>query len=129
MTNHWVDWKNSDVFLVIDGELHTPTPINFLDGITRRSVLQLARDWDIPTEERRVSSREIMEALASGKLTEAFGVGTAATVAPIAAIGFEGRDYSLPELPADGFAHRVGAALDAIRTGQASDPHGWMVRV
>ena len=70
-----------------------------------------------------------MAALAAGRLTEAFGVGTAATVAPIAVIGYEGHDYDLPALTDDAFARRVGAALDAIRTGQAPDPHGWMVPV
>ena len=119
-----------NVMFVIDGVITTPAlSTSILDGITRRSILQLAHDWGLPVEERRVSSREIIEALENGKLTEAFGVGTAATVAPIATIGYEGQDYDLPTLPADAFARRVGAALDAIRTGQAPDPHGWMVAV
>ncbi|RYY20302.1 MAG: branched-chain amino acid aminotransferase [Cytophagaceae bacterium] len=119
-----------NVMFVIDGVLVTPAlSTSILDGITRRSVLQLARDWDLPVAERKVSSQEVLAALSAGKLTEAFGVGTAATVAPIAVIGFEGQDYELPALPAEGFARRVGEALDAIRTGQAPDPHGWMVRV
>ncbi|RZJ57777.1 MAG: branched-chain amino acid aminotransferase, partial [Hymenobacter sp.] len=119
-----------NVMFVIDGVITTPAlSTSILDGITRRSVLQLAHDWGLLVEERRVSSREIIAALEASKLTEAFGVGTAATVAPIATIGYEGQDYDLPALPADGFARRVGAALDAIRTGQAPDPHGWMVAV
>ncbi|MGI4867366.1 MAG: branched-chain amino acid aminotransferase [Janthinobacterium lividum] len=119
-----------NVMFVIDGVITTPAlSTSILDGITRRSILQLAHDWGLPVEERRVSSREIIEALENGKLTEAFGVGTAATVAPIATIGYEGQDYDLPALPAEAFARRVGAALDAIRTGQAPDPHGWMVAV
>jgi len=119
-----------NVMFVLNGVLTTPAlSTSILDGITRRSVLQLARDWDVPVEERRVSSREIIEAVQNGTLTEAFGVGTAATVAPIAIIGHEGHDYSLPALEADAFSRRVGAALDAIRTGQAPDPHGWMVAV
>ena len=119
-----------NVMFVLDGTLVTPAlSTSILDGITRRSVLQLARDWGVPVEERRVSSREIIDALQAGKLTEAFGVGTAATVAPIATIGHEGQDYNLPPTAADAFSSRVGAALDAIRTGQAPDPHGWMVAV
>jgi branched-chain amino acid aminotransferase len=102
---------------------------SILDGITRRSVLELARSWGVPVEERRVSSREIIEALGQGRLQEAFGVGTAATIAPIAVIGHEGHDHTLPEVAPDAFSRRVGAALEAIRTGQASDPHGWMVAV
>jgi branched-chain amino acid aminotransferase len=119
-----------NVMFVINGTLVTPAlSTSILDGITRRSVLQLARDWGMPVEERRVASREIIEAIQAGTLTEAFGVGTAATVAPIAIIGHEGHDHELPALAPDAFAKRVGAALDAIRTGQAPDPYGWMVPV
>jgi len=119
-----------NVMFVLNGTLVTPAlSTSILDGITRRSVLQVARDWGMTVEERRVSSREIIEALEASTLTEAFGVGTAATVAPIATIGYEGHDYQLPALAPDAFARRVGAALDAIRTGQAPDPYGWMVAV
>ncbi len=119
-----------NVIFVIDGKLITPAvSTSILDGITRRSVLQLAQDWGMPVEERKVSSREVMDALIAGKLTEAFGVGTAVTIAPIATIGFEGQDYDLPTPTTEAFSRRVGVALEAIRSGQAPDVHGWMVRV
>jgi len=119
-----------NVMFVIDGILLTPAlSTSILDGITRRSVLELARNWGVPVEERRVSSREVVAALQEGRLTEAFGVGTAATVAVIATIGHEGHDYDLPALADNSFARRVGVALDAIRTGDAPDSHGWMVAV
>ncbi|TDN38361.1 branched-chain amino acid aminotransferase [Hymenobacter sp. UV11] len=119
-----------NVMFVIDGTLITPAlSTSILDGITRRSVLELARNWGMPVEERRVSSREIVAAIQEGRLTEAFGVGTAATVATIATIGHEGHDYDLPALTDSAFARRVGAALEAIRTGHAPDPHGWLVTV
>ncbi|QJX45796.1 branched-chain amino acid aminotransferase [Hymenobacter taeanensis] len=115
---------------VIDGRIITPAlSSSILDGITRRSVLQLARDWDIPVEERKVSAIEILAAQADGTLQEAFGVGTAATIAPIAVIGYQGEDHNLPERPADAFSNRVSAALADIRSGNAPDPHNWMVRV
>jgi branched-chain amino acid aminotransferase len=119
-----------NIVFVIDGKVVTPAlSTSILDGITRRSVLQLGRDMGLTVEERKVSSREIMEALAAGTLQEAFGVGTAATIAPIATIGYEGQDYDLPTVPATGFSKQVSAALDAIRTGHAADAHGWMVSV
>jgi branched-chain amino acid aminotransferase len=119
-----------NIVFVIDGKVVTPAlSTSILDGITRRSVLQLGRDMGLNVEERKVSSREVMEALAAGTLQEAFGVGTAATIAPIATIGYEGKDYHLPTVPATGFSKQVSAALDAIRTGHASDTHGWMVGV
>ncbi|RAK65290.1 branched-chain amino acid aminotransferase [Hymenobacter edaphi] len=119
-----------NAIFVIDGRLITPAvSTSILDGITRKSVLQLARDWGMPVEERKVSVHEIVEAAQNGTLQEAFGVGTAATIASIAVIGFEGTDYTLPELTDAAFSRRVGKTLDAIRAGQAPDPHNWMVRV
>ena len=119
-----------NAIFVIDGRVVTPAlSTSILDGVTRRSVLQLARDMGLAVEERKVSSREIMDALAAGKLEEAFGAGTAATIAPIATIGYEGHDYDLPVPGPNAFSKRVGAALDAIRTGEAADMHDWMVRV
>lgn len=119
-----------NAIFVIDGRVITPaTSTSILDGITRKSVLQLARDWGLPVEERKVSVHEIIEAAQNGTLQEAFGVGTAATIATIAVMGYEGTDYTLPALTDQSFARRVGKALDDIRTGAAPDPHNWMVRV
>ena len=119
-----------NAIFVIDGRVVTPAlSTSILDGVTRRSVLALAHDMGLPVEERKVSSREIMEALAAGKLEEAFGAGTAATIAPISVIGYEGHDYELPEVGPKAFSKRVGAALDAIRTGEGADVHSWMVAV
>ncbi|MBD2768212.1 branched-chain amino acid aminotransferase [Hymenobacter sp. BT664] len=119
-----------NAIFVIDGRVVTPAlSTSILDGITRRSVLQLARDMGIEVEERKVSSREVIAALVAGKLEEAFGVGTAATIAPIATIGYQGQDYDLPVVGPTAFTKRVTAALNAIRTGAAPDLHNWMVRV
>ena len=119
-----------NAIFVIDGKVVTPAlSTSILDGVTRRSVLQLARDMGLTVEERKLGSREVMDALAAGKLEEAFGAGTAATIAPIATIGYEGQDYDLPEVGPKAFSKRVSAALDAIRTGEGADVHNWMVRV
>ncbi|MCC2547005.1 branched-chain amino acid aminotransferase [Hymenobacter sp. BT175] len=119
-----------NVMFVIDGRLITPAlSTSILDGITRKSVLTIARDWGMPVEERKISIHEILQAHQNGTLQEAFGVGTAATIAPIATIGFRGQDHDLPTAPANAFSKRVSAALDAIRTGQAPDTHNWMVSV
>ena len=119
-----------NAIFVIDGRVITPAlSTSILDGVTRRSVLALARDMGLTVEERKVSSREIIAALQNGTLEEAFGAGTAATIAPMAVIGYEGHDYELPAAGPNAFSKRVGAALDAIRTGEAADPHNWMVAV
>jgi branched-chain amino acid aminotransferase len=119
-----------NVMFVIDGKLITPAlSTSILDGITRKSVLQVARDMGMPVEERKVSATEVMAAQANGTLQEAFGVGTAATIAPIATIGFQGQDYSLPASSAESFSQKASAALSAIRAGEAPDTHQWMVQV
>jgi branched-chain amino acid aminotransferase len=119
-----------NAIFIIDGKVVTPAlSTSILDGITRRSILQLARDWGMTVEERKVSATEIMAAQANGTLQEAFGVGTAATIAPISVIGYQGHDYELPTPGPGSFSQRMGAALSDIRTGAAPDAHGWMVEV
>lgn len=83
-----LDWRGqvaeatgANVFLVIDGTLHTPTPDCFLDGITRRTVMQLARRRQIPVVERAVAEDEL------GRASEVFLAGTAAEVTPVRQVG------------------------------------------
>lgn len=115
---------------IIDGTLVTPAVSDsILDGITRKSIVQIAQDWGMPVEERRVSIEEIITGIESGRLQEAFGAGTAAVVSLIHAIGYEGRDYELPPITPDSFANRVKAYLDDVKYGRIADPHGWVVKV
>ena len=112
---------------VINDVLITPAlSSSILDGVTRRSVLALARQWGVTVEERRVSSDEILMALQRGTLQEAFGCGTAATIAPIIVIGDRGTDYDLPPLSPNSLGARLGRALDAIKLGTESDVFGWL---
>jgi branched-chain amino acid aminotransferase len=116
----------ANVMFVIDGKIITPlTRDTILNGITRDSVLTLARKWEIPVEERRISVAEVIEGLKNGKLTEAFGAGTAATIAPIASIGFEGKLYTLPEPSKAEFSNKVLKTLNDIRYGFSPDELGW----
>ncbi|MDX5421407.1 MAG: branched-chain amino acid aminotransferase [Hymenobacteraceae bacterium] len=119
-----------NLMFVIDGKLITP-PVSttILAGITRDSVLQLAKDLGYTVEERKVSVDEIVEAHKAGKLQEAFGTGTAATIAQIATIHYNGTDYDLPAIEDREVSNRVATALDKIKTGQAPDPHNWVYRI
>jgi branched-chain amino acid aminotransferase len=107
------------MFIINDTLITPPTTDTILKGITRDSVLQLARDWGMKVEERRVSVTEVMEALQNGTLQEAFGAGTAATIAHIAVIGYEGKDYTLPAVGERKFSNKVLRTLDNIKTGKA----------
>jgi branched-chain amino acid aminotransferase len=116
----------ANVMFMIDGKIITPsTRDTILDGVTRNSVLTLARKWGIPVEERRVAVAEVIEGLKKGTLTEAFGAGTAATIAPIASIGFEGEVYELPEPSKAEFSNKVLKTLNDIRYGFGPDELGW----
>ena len=114
-----------NVFFFIDGVLVTPALTDtLLDGVTRDSLLTLARAAGIPVEERPVSVEEIRRGLEKGKVWEAFGAGTAAVVSPIKEIGIDGVNYFLPA-GGERVALRLKEDLDAIRYGRVEDPYGW----
>jgi branched-chain amino acid aminotransferase len=102
---------------------------SILDGVTRDSVLQLARDWGYTVEERRVSVSEVVDLMKAGKLDAAFGTGTAATIAHIGTIHHNGTDYVLPPYETRQFANRASQELELIKRGMAPDPHNWTYRV
>lgn len=119
-----------NVMFVLDGKLVTP-PLSdsILDGVTRDSLLQLAHDMDIPAEERPISVTELRAGFKNGTLTEAFGAGTAAVVAPIATISIDGTDYTLPAYNASSIQNRLKEKLDALRYGREEDEYGWNTMV
>jgi branched-chain amino acid aminotransferase len=115
---------------VIDGKLVTPaTSDSILSGVTRDSVIQLAKDWGMAVEERKVSVQEVLDAVRQGKLQEAFGAGTAATIAHISLIHHDGVDYPLPDIETRQFSHKVLKALNDIKYGRTEDQHGWAYKV
>lgn len=117
------------LFLIDDVLVTAPAGDTILNGITRDSVLTLARDWGMKVEERKVSVAEVIDAAKSGRLREAFGAGTAATIAHIATIGHDGVDYELPDVSTRSFSNKVLTTLDNIRTGRSEDPFGWVHRI
>ena len=119
-----------NLFFMIDDVLLTPRLSDtILPGITRDSVLTLMKEWGLKVEERRISVKEVLTALNEGRLQDAFGVGTAATVAPISGIGFEGNDWDLAPVAQRPMSTKLKAALDDIRYGKSVDIHNWMVPV
>jgi branched-chain amino acid aminotransferase len=115
-----------NVMFVIGGTLVTP-PLSdsILDGVTRDSLLTLANDLGIPAEERMIGVHELKEAFEKGTLTEAFGAGTAAVVAPIASFSVDGEEYSLPAVTNESVQTRLREKMDAIRYGKEEDAYGW----
>lgn len=110
--------------------LLTPAPSDsILDGVTRDTILQVARDWGFLVEERRISVREIVDLMKEDRLHAAFGVGTAATITPIRVIHYDGVDYTLPAYEEGIFAPKVSAYLSALKRGLVEDIHSWNYRI
>lgn len=119
-----------NVMFEIDGKIITPkTTTSILSGITRKSVIALAEKWGVEIEERKVSVEEIVEAYKAGKLTDAFGTGTAATISHISVIGLRGEDMELPPVEGRGFSNKAKEYLSSLKVGEAQDYMGWMKKM
>ena len=119
-----------NIFFKIDGEVVTPS-VNgsILEGITRKSILELLRYWDVPVTERRISIDEIKQAYADGKLEEAFGTGTAAVIAPIGELFWNNEKMTINNGQTGQVAQKLYDTLTGIQTGTMKDPFGWVVEV
>ncbi|HND43752.1 MAG TPA: aminotransferase class IV, partial [Cyclobacteriaceae bacterium] len=115
-----------NIMFVIDGKLVTPQlSSSILDGVTRNTLSQLAKDMGVTVEERKVSIDEIEKSIQNGNLTEAFGAGTAAVVSPVATININGKDLHLPAVTDSALMMRLKKKLNDIRTGVEADVHRW----
>jgi len=119
-----------NILFVIDGVLVTPAESDtILAGITKRSVIEVAKDWGMPVEERKVTVKEVIKAIEEGRMSEAFGAGTAATIAPIKMIGFRGKEYHLPGEEKRTFSKKVVEDLDNMKYGRTEDRFDWVHKV
>ncbi len=116
-----------NIFFVLGDTLVTPALSgSILPGITRDSVLKLAKEWGIPTEERAITIDEVMKAAASGELKECFGSGTAAVISPVGSLYYKGKDYPINGGETGELAHRLFNELTAMQYGEKEDPFGWV---
>ncbi|MFT4180079.1 MAG: branched-chain amino acid aminotransferase [Thermomonas sp.] len=120
-----------NVFLVYaDGRIVTPELSgSILEGITRSSILQLARDRGLKVEERKVSIDEWRDGAASGAITEAFACGTAAVITPIGEIKGDGFTIGDVNAPAGEVTMAIRKELTDIQYGRLPDRHGWLLRL
>lgn len=101
-----------------------------LTGITRKTLLTLAKDFNIEAEIRPILVDEIIEGIQNGTIQEAFGAGTAATVAPLAKITYKDKTYALPVLPKEqSIAQLLLEKLNTIRYGLAVDKYNWLTKI
>lgn len=120
-----------NVFFVIGDKVLTPdiTQDTILEGVTRDSVITLLREKGITVEERPINIDEIEEAHKNGQLKEAFGTGTAASIAPICALTYHDDKMLLPPVESWEIANWLKQELADIRYGRKEDTHNWIVRL
>lgn len=119
-----------NIFFKIDGKVVTPM-LNgsILPGITRDSVLRICRDWGLPTEERRISVEELLQAQKEGKLEEVFGTGTAAVVSPVKELDWKGDKVFISGGKIGELTQKLYDTLTGIQWGKLPDTKGWIVPV
>ena len=117
-----------NLVFVINGKLITPALDNqtILDGITRDSVLQIAKKLGYKIEEREVSVDEISEAYDNGNLTDAFGTGTAANIAHIRSITYKDKEMLLPPVTERQLSNKLSKYLSDLKSGRIEDEFGWV---
>jgi len=119
-----------NLMFVIGDTLITPALSDtILAGITRDSVINLAKSWGMKVEERKISITEVIEAHKAGLLKEAFGCGTAATIAQIIGIGYKDDYFPLPTVEERQFSPKIDETLRFIRKGKITDSFNWMFKV
>lgn len=117
-------------FVFKDGTLVTPALNgNILHGVTRSSVIQLAKDRGLQVQERKITIDEWRDGVASGEITEIFACGTAAVITPIGELKTAAGDIASPALAGDAVSMSIRAQLLDIQTGLAEDTHGWLTRL
>ncbi len=133
----WLDAKNKkyveevgsmNICFVCDGKLVTsPLRGTILDGITRRSVLELARFNGLEVEERALTVDDIFSGVESGRITEAFGTGTAVVISPVGQFTYQDRTVVLADGKTTGAVTReLFDTLTGIQYGRLPDPHDWV---
>lgn len=117
----------SNVFFKINGALITPELSgSILPGITRDTVMQLAKSWGIPVIERKINVAELYEAHEKGILEEAFGSGTAAVISPIGELNWQGRIINVGDGGIGKLSQRLYDEITGIQYGRIPDKFGWV---
>ena len=115
-------------FRINDTLLTAPTSERILDGITRKSLIEMAKKEGINVEVRPVLVSELVEASKNGSLKEIFGAGTAAVVNPIIGFSYQDVYYELPKIE-NSYAAQLKEKLTSIQHKLAEDTFGWTVKI
>lgn len=126
--SHVEESGTTNLFFVVNDKLVLTPRLdgNILEGITRDSCIRLLKDNGYEVQEKDISIAEIKQYASEGTLTDAFGTGTAAIIAKIAAIGIDGKDYELPDADQRKVSNWLYKTVYGIQTGQEADPYRWV---
>lgn len=133
----WLDGKerkyieevgSMNIFFKINGEIITPA-LNgsILEGVTRDSIINLLKYWNMPITERKISMEEIYEACKAGTLEEAFGTGTAAVISPVGELFWNNEKLIINNRETGVLSKKLYDTLTGIQNGTLPDPLGWRV--
>lgn len=115
-----------NIMFLFEGELVTP-PLDgsILGGITRETVIEMARHWNFPVKERRIAIDEVFGRAKDGSLLKVFGTGTAAVISPVGWISHEDEMVTINGGKIGAFSQRLYDEITAIQYGEKADPFGW----
>ena len=119
-----------NVFFKIAGKIVTPALVgSILPGITRKSAVELLRDWGYEVEERRLSAEEVETAAKNGDLEEMFGTGTAAVISPVGELLIGDTHIKINEGKIGPVSQRLYDTLTGIQWGRIEDTKGWITKI
>lgn len=122
-----------NIFFKIDGEIYTaatsPTDGTVLPGVTRRSCIELLKDWGYTVHEGKLAIQTIMEASKEGKLEEVFGTGTAAVISPVKQLDYEDQSAFIGEGKIGPVTQKLYDTMTGIQWGKIADAKKWIVPV
>lgn len=119
-----------NIMFKINGKVVTPElQGSVLPGITRKSILQVAKEWGYEVEERPITIDELMDGIKSGAVEEVWGTGTAAVVSPVGKILYLDHEYEINGGKIGDLTHRLYEELTSIQWGKKPDTRGWIVKV
>lgn len=119
-----------NIFFRINDKIITPK-LNgsILCGITRDSIIQLVKDWNLPFEERKIDVDEILNAYDNNTLQEVWGTGTAAVVSPVGTLGYNNKILNINNNKIGDISKKLYDNLTGIQFGKLPDQHNWILKL
>lgn len=119
-----------NVMFKIDGKIYTPELTgSVLPGITRKSCIEILKDWGYEVSETLISVEDLINAAENGKLEEAWGTGTAAVVSPIGHLFYDGKDHMVSDNKIGNLTQKLYDELTGIQWGTVEDKKNWCYKV